>query len=62
MTRMFELDQNAVPASMRKPYGTWESTGIIDVSDIYGKGSWFTDKNGRRMWYHENQLETSPTF
>jgi endonuclease VIII-like 1 len=33
--------------------------GFDEWMQCYGKGQWFTDKNGRRMWYHESQLETS---
>jgi len=33
--------------------------GFDEWMQCYGKGKWFTDKNGRRMWYHPIQLETS---
>jgi endonuclease VIII-like 1 len=33
--------------------------GFDEWMQCYGKGQWFTDKNGRRMWYHKSQLETS---
>lgn len=32
--------------------------GFNEWMQCYGKGQWFIDKNGRRMWYHESQLET----
>jgi endonuclease VIII-like 1 len=30
--------------------------GFDEWMQCYGKGQWFTDKNGRRMWYHDVQL------
>lgn len=36
--------------------------GFDEWMQCYGKGSWCTDKNGRRLWYHEDQLETSHNF
>jgi endonuclease VIII-like 1 len=32
--------------------------GFDEWMKCYGKAQWFTDKNGRRMWYHESQLKT----
>ena len=36
--------------------------GFDEWMQCYGKGDWFIDKNGRRMWYHSIQLETSDRF
>jgi len=36
--------------------------GFDEWMQCYGRAKWFTDKNGRRMWYHESQLETSIDF
>ena len=32
--------------------------GFDEWMQCYGKAQWFTDKNGRRMWYHESQRKT----
>ena len=32
--------------------------GFDEWMQCYGKAQWFTDKNGRHMWYHESQLKT----
>lgn len=32
--------------------------GFDEWMKCYSKAQWFTDKNGRRMWYHESQLKT----
>lgn len=31
--------------------------GFNEWIQCYGRSQWFNDKNGRRMWYHESQLE-----
>ena len=32
--------------------------GFDEWMKCYGKGQWFTDRNGRRMWYHNSQIKT----
>jgi endonuclease VIII-like 1 len=39
-----------------------QPSGFDEWMKCYGKGHWFTDKNGRRMWYHPIQIETSEQF
>lgn len=43
VTLIAELNQLAVPAAMRGLAGEWESSGVIDVSAIYGPGRWLID-------------------
>ena len=36
--------------------------GFAEWMQCYGRGSCFVDKSGRRMWYHESQIETHSSF
>ena len=36
--------------------------GFREWIQCYGKSQRVTDKNGRTLWYHNSQLETSPSF
>lgn len=36
--------------------------GFREWIQCYGKSQRITDKNGRTLWYHNSQLETSPSF
>ncbi|MCA8916257.1 MAG: choice-of-anchor I family protein [Planctomycetes bacterium] len=42
-TLVAELNQLAVPAGMRGTAGTWESSGIMDASSMFGTGRWLID-------------------
>ena len=44
LVRVAEVNQTAVPAGdFRGARGSWETSGIIDVSGIYGAGTWLFD-------------------
>ncbi|GEM_PF-132190 len=42
LVRIAEIDQTAIPnlPGYRAERGNWETSGILDVSDIYGPGAW----------------------
>jgi alkaline phosphatase len=40
LTRVAEIDRSSMPAATRGISGTWQSSGIIDVSNIYGADTW----------------------
>jgi phosphodiesterase/alkaline phosphatase D-like protein/2',3'-cyclic-nucleotide 2'-phosphodiesterase (5'-nucleotidase family) len=43
LVRVGEVDQTVVPEEMRGEFGSWETSGIIDASHLYGPGSWLLD-------------------
>ncbi|MCI0395166.1 MAG: PhoX family protein, partial [Chloroflexi bacterium] len=43
LMRVAEIDQTAVPPGYRGIAGAWESSGVIDVAEIYGPGTWLLD-------------------
>jgi hypothetical protein len=40
LRRVAELNQLVVPSDLRNVAGFWESSGIIDMSSIFGSGTW----------------------
>ncbi|HEX9838507.1 MAG TPA: alkaline phosphatase PhoX [Anaerolineales bacterium] len=49
-----EVDQSLVPAS---PKGNWESSGIVDVSAIFGPGTWLVNVQAHSLFV-ESELRT----
>lgn len=48
------VDQSLVPAS---PKGAWETSGILDVSDIFGPGAWLVNVQAHTL-YVETETRT----
>lgn len=57
LQRIAEIDQTAVPntAGFRDAVGVWETSGVTDLSSIYGVGNWLFDVQAHSL----NSLEAS---
>jgi hypothetical protein len=56
-----EVDQSLTPAS---PKGTWESSGIVDVSSVFGPGMWLLNVQAHSLYVETEQrtvIDTSRT-
>ena len=49
-----EADQSLTPSSAR---GTWETSGIVDVSALFGPGTWLLNVQAHSLWV-ESEVRT----
>lgn len=54
LTVAAEVDQSLTPAS---PKGSWESSGIVDVSAVFGPGTWLLNIQAHSLWV-ESEVRT----
>lgn len=54
LTVVAEVDQSLTPSS---PKGNWESSGIVDVSSVFGPGSWLLVVQAHSLWV-ESEVRT----